>query len=218
MSFFHDVTRKPWLAEQGAIDDRHARAADAPPVERFGLRMFFAVVAVLFSLLSVAYAERMAVVEWRVLPESWLLWFNLAVLLLASVAFQWAKVELQRGRLDVVWTGFVAGGLLTLVFLAGQLLAWQQLADSKLYTGTSPANSFFYTITGLHGLHMLGGLVAWGRTMVRLRQAVPAMDSIRLSVNLCTSYWHFLTGVWLALFILLFLPGGSLPVLCRAFI
>ena len=98
MSFLHDVTRKPWLAEQGAIDDRHVRPPTAPPVQKSGLRMFFGVVAVLFSLLSVAYAERMAVVEWRVLPESWLLWSNLVVLLLASVAFQWSRTELRYER------------------------------------------------------------------------------------------------------------------------
>ena len=69
---------------------------------------------------------------------------------------------------------------------------------------TNPANGFFYLITGLHGLHLLGGLVAWGRTSDKVwRGFEPAQ--VRLSVELCAVYWHFLLVVWLVLFALLLL-------------
>lgn len=217
MNFFHDITRKPWTASQGAIDDLQDSVATSQPPAKLGLKVFFAVATVLFSLLSVAYAERMVVAQWRPLPESWLMWLNAGSLVLCSVAFQWARVSARRDEIGGVKSGLAAGGALTFVFLLGQLLAWQQLDASNFYTGTSPANSFFFLITGLHGLHLVGGLLVWGKTTLKVWRGIP-MPKVRLSVELCTIYWHFLLIVWLALFGLVFFPGGSLPVICRAFV
>lgn len=217
MNFFHDITRKPWVASQGAVDDLSDAVATSPPAPRVGLKVFFAIATVLFSLLSVAYAERMAVAQWRPLPETWLMWLNAATLVLCSVALQWARNGARRDDVAAVKSGMAAGGALTLVFLLGQLLAWRQLDASNFYTGSSPANAFFYLITGLHGLHLLGGLAAWAATSLKVWRGV-AMERVRLSVELCALYWHFLLAIWLALFGLLFFPGGSLPVICRAFL
>ena len=88
------------------------------------------------------------------------------------------------------------------MLLAGQFLAWQQLVALGYFAEENPANAFFYMITGLHALHLLGGLVAWGRTIAKLWRGI-ALSQLRLSVELCTVYWHFLLLVWLALFGLL---------------
>ncbi len=217
MNFFHDITRKPWVASQGAVDDLNDAVATSPPAGKVALKVFFGVATVLFMLLSVAYAERMVVAQWRPLPESWLMWVNVGSLVLCSVAFQWAWISARRNEIDGVKGGLAAGGALTLVFLLGQLLAWQQLNASNLYIGTSPANSFFFLITGLHGVHLLGGLAVWVNTTYRLWRGTE-MPRLRLSIELCTMYWHFLLIIWVALFALLFFPGGSLPVICKAFL
>jgi cytochrome c oxidase subunit 3 len=60
-------------------------------------------------------------------------------------------------------------------------------------------------------------LLVWAKTSLKVWRGIP-MPKVRLSVELCTIYWHFLLIVWLALFGLLFFPGGSLPVICRAFV
>jgi cytochrome c oxidase subunit 3 len=83
------------------------------------------------------------------------------------------------------------------------LVAWWQLAQSDEFTLSLPAVGLFYLITGLHGLHILGGLVAYGRTLRKVLGGADAAD-IRTSVGLCTTYWHFMLGVWLALFGLVF--------------
>ncbi len=67
-----------------------------------------------------------------------------------------------------------------------------------------PANAFYYLITALHGVHLLGGLVAWGWTGNRVRRGFEA-NQVSLSVELCAVYWHFLLLVWLVLFGLLLL-------------
>ncbi|MAF48028.1 MAG: hypothetical protein CMM10_07190 [Rhodospirillaceae bacterium] len=98
--------------------------------------------------------------------------------------------------------GLLWGGVLTFAFLAGQLFVWRQLADLGYYADSNSANAFFYLLTALHGLHMLGGLVAWWRSISRLRRGGSVAD-LRLSVELCTVYWHYLLLIWLILFGLL---------------
>jgi len=70
------------------------------------------------------------------------------------------------------------------------------------FAATNPANAFFFLVTALHAVHLLGGLVAWVRTSAKLRRG-DALDKVRLSVELCTIYWHFLLIIWLLLFVLL---------------
>jgi cytochrome c oxidase subunit 3 len=108
---------------------------------------------------------------------------------------QWAQVAAHRGRLDDVRVALLAGGVLAWAFLAGQLWAWQQLGALGYFVATNPANSFFYLITALHGLHLLGGLVAWAKTTVKVWRGF----DVGLSVQLCAVYWHFLLVVWLVL-------------------
>ncbi len=202
MRFIHQLTEKPWVAAQGTVVDLHDGRAWSLPTAKLGLRVFLAVVTVLFSLLVVVYADRMTFADWRPLPEPWLLWLNTAMLVLCSVALQWARVAADRGQIDGVRVGLLAGGVFAFAFLAGQLLAWRQLAALGYFAATNPAGAFFYLITALHGLHLLGGLVAWGRTTAKVRRGF-AVAQVRLSVELCAVYWHFLLLLWLILFALL---------------
>jgi cytochrome c oxidase subunit 3 len=164
-------------------------------------------------LLVIAYGNRMAYEDWRPTPQLRLLWANTFVLILSSVALQWAQFSVRRGRMDGMRVGLLAGGAFTVVFLIGQVLAWRQLGTMGYFELTNPAIAFFYLITGLHGLHLLGGLVAWGRTVVKVWGDFDAAK-IRQSVELCTLYWHFLLLVWLILFGLLF-SGNNLDILLK---
>ena len=121
---------------------------------------------------------------------------------MASAAFQWASNAAKRAQLPTVKFGLVAGGLCTTLFLLGQLAAWQQLNAGGFFMASNPANSFFYLLTALHGLHLLGGMWVWGRTTGRVLTGAD-VRSVRLSVELCTVYWHYLLLVWLLLFALL---------------
>lgn len=189
------LTAKPWL-EAGAIG---TTGASPMPASKIGLGVFLAVAGCLFALLLSAYTMRMEMGEWKPAPLPEVLWLNTGVLILSSGALQWAQVAARRGRMERVRAGLLAGGVFALAFLAGQLVAWRQLDAAGYYLSTNPCAAFFYLITGAHGLHMLGGLVALGRTMDKAWQVVPAR-AMRLSVELCATYWHFLLFVWLALF------------------
>jgi cytochrome c oxidase subunit III len=212
MGFFHQLTEKPWAPIQGNVVQLHDGSAFSVPTATLGLRVFLAVVTVLFSLLIMAYGSRMEFEDWRPAPEQSLLWLNTAMLVLSSVAMQWAKIAARRGELDGVTTGLVVGGAFAIAFLGGQLLAWRQLNMMVVFDITNPAIGFFYLITALHGLHLLGGLVAWGRTAAKVWRGLDVVH-VRLSVELCTVYWHFLLVVWLVLFGLLFSGNDNLGVL-----
>jgi cytochrome c oxidase subunit 3 len=140
--------------------------------------------------------------DWRPLPVPFLLWPNTAVLIASSLALHRAQLAARDGSMDRARGALLLGGGLALLFLAGQLLAWRQLDAAGYFVAANPANSFFYLLTAVHGLHVLGGLVALSRAAARLwRRDDP--DRVRLSVELCAIYWHFLLFVWLVLFALL---------------
>ena len=136
--------------------------------------------------------------DWRPLPVPPLLWFNTGVLVLSSVTLQWAQAAARRSDHEGMVTGVLGAGVSAVVFLIGQLLAWQQLIAAGYVVAGNPANSFFYLLTAIHGLHLLGGLVALGRTIAKLWRGVD-LPTLRLSVELCAMYWHFLLLVWLML-------------------
>jgi cytochrome c oxidase subunit III len=198
--FKQSINVQPWVA-QGSIRDVHEGALSRPPAKT-ALWIFLAVVSSLFALFISAYAMRMHLGDWSPLPKPQLLWWNTGLLAVTSVAMQWTVVAARRGDTDGVRTGLIAGGILTFAFLVGQLAVWQQLNDAGYFLTTNPANGFFYLLTAVHGLHVIGGLVAWGRTTSKVWHGMEVAN-VRLSVELCAIYWHFLLAVWLVLFALL---------------
>ena len=213
MNILRQLTEKSWEPAQGPAVALYAgRSFPHLSSATLGLRVFLCVVTVLFSLLVVAYAERMAYEDWRPAPRQWLLWLNTASLVASSLAFQWASISVRRGRVDDTKAGLIAAGLFAVAFLLGQLWAWLQLNAMIYFDVTNPAIAFFYLITALHALHLLGGLVAWGRTTAEVWRGPDVARAKRL-VRLCATYWHFLLGLWLILFGLLFSGDDNLNVL-----
>lgn len=201
---------KPW-AEHGVLQGSQDGLTSSAP--KVGLWAFLCMVASLFLVFTGAYFMRKehgqgaGMAQWVPVDEPAVLWLNTAVLVLASVAMQKARGSAVGGDLSAGRTNFVAAGLLTLVFLLGQLWAWQILASGGQYTAQSPAYAFFLLLTAVHGIHLIGGLVVLGRAAARMWRLDPAdvesAQKLRMSVELCTTYWHFLLLVWVALFGLL---------------
>lgn len=199
------VNTQPWKAdvvrdESGGFGGRSLPQSDS----KLGLFVFLAVLTSLFSLFISAYMMRMELGDWRPLAEPDLLWFNTASLVFSSVALQWALTSARRGQITQTRYGMLAAGFFALAFMAGQLMAWQQLIALGYLAQSNPANAFFYLITGLHAVHLLGGLVVWSMTTFKLL-AGAELARVRLSVELCALYWHFLLVIWIILFSLLLL-------------
>lgn len=194
------IGAQPWVATEAGpalTPDEHTRNTF-----RMALVVIIAVVASLFGLFLSAYLMRMEYADWRPMPLPSLLWLNTAVLVACSIAMQAAYFAVRSGRTQTLKVALLGGAVLSLAFVAGQYVVWQQLNAAGYYFGPNPASAFFFLLTGLHVLHLLGGLVAWGRTGLRVWGGADPV-AVRLSVELCTVYWHFLLAVWIVLFAML---------------
>ncbi|AVR99305.1 bb3-type cytochrome oxidase subunit III [Pseudoduganella armeniaca] len=168
-----------------------------------GLWTFMAVVCMLFLLFGIAYTMRIGYGDWRAPPPvPWQLWLSTALLAGASMAWQVA------GRRPAVARRWCLLGLLcALAFVVSQLGAWRVLAAQGFAPAASPGAGFFYMLTGLHGLHVAGGI---GAAILVMRQPgfahTGAGDAgpVCARISLCSQYWHLLLALWLALFALLF--------------
>lgn len=196
-----------WSPGEGP--DHHTHAPDRSRTARVGLGVFLGVVTSLFLLFLLAFIIRSQVSDWRPLTDPlaplahpWMLWVNTALLALGSACLQGAKVAIERGQASAATLAFLLGGAFAIAFLGGQLWVWQQFAAWGYEVAGNPANSFFFLLTGLHGLHLAGGLVAWAVVAQRLLRHGPG-ERARTAMGLCAFYWHYLLGLWLVLFALL---------------
>jgi cytochrome c oxidase subunit III len=191
---------EPWRAEVVVPEVRVGLAAK--PAAKVALWVFLGVASSLFVLFASAYAMRLDLADWSPIPRPRLLLLNTAFLMGASLAMEWTVYAARRADIGNVRRGLAASGLLSFAFLAGQLVVWKQYHGAGFLLASSAATAFFYLFTAVHGLHVLGGLVAWARVSLRVWRGADAAR-LRLASELCATYWHFLLAVWVLLYALL---------------
>jgi cytochrome c oxidase subunit 3 len=195
------LTAKSWESQAQGGDVADIGFAPA----KIGLAMFLAVVTSLFGLFFSAYSMRMhhgGEHDFAHFQAPKILWVNTIVLILASIAFERARSAARKDQVRELKIALITAGVFTFAFLGGQLAAWQQLVAAGQLLSSGSTIAFFYLLTAVHGLHLIGGLFVWGKTVGRLSGGAELID-VRLSVDLCAFYWHFLLLVWLVLFSLL---------------
>jgi cytochrome c oxidase subunit 3 len=211
VSLLSRLTEKSW--ETPGIAGFAEPDSYRPPAARVGLYVYFGVACVLFSLLIMAYLVRMGAgvhgtaehgggQDWRPMPEPALLWINTAVLLASSIAWEIARRAVPHRDWERMRRMALFGAGLGLLFLAGQLLLWQQYQAAGYFLAANPANAFFYLLTGVHGLHLVGGVMACARAVGQLGDRDEERRGAR-NIELCAIYWHFLLLIWILLAALL---------------
>ncbi len=148
-----------------------------------------------FAALTSALLVRQGSGEWShiVLPS--ILYANTAALLLSSFTMEMSRRALARSAGVSAWIAITL--LLGLSFVAGQYLAWRHLAAQGLYLATNPNSSFLYVFTGMHALHLLGGIAVLAYLLGRV---IGRHSSLRHHLLDNTAvYWHFMGGLWLYL-------------------
>ena len=171
---------------------------------QLGLWLALTAIAMLFAGLSSAYIVMRGAPSWQNVALPGALWVNTFVLLASSVTIEWARRRVQVDRMGPTkfWMGATAG--LGLVFLIGQVVAWKQLVSVGVYLPTTLHSSFLYILTGAHALHILGGLTALGYVLIQTLQNRYTASNHE-PIALCATYWHFMDGLWVYLFLLLIL-------------
>lgn len=184
----------------GGDGDGSSGAADP---RRFGLWLFLGSLSMLFIGFTSAYVVRRAGSDWVPLPTPGILWANGAALLASTVTLEIARRRLRGWDLVGAQGWLALTGALGGLFLVGQLLAWRALAAQGVFLASNPHSSFFYVLSGLHALHLGCGLIWFAAALWKVRRMAytPGEDALALFAT----YWHFLTALWLYLFVLLFL-------------
>jgi len=192
---------QPWIAD--VVSETAHQGPLGTNTRLIALLAFLAVVSSFFALILSAYALRMELGDWVPLSEPQLLWTNTAMLILASIVFQWTRNAAARNQSTRLLPGLLVTGVLTTGFVVGQLIAWQQLQATGQFITSNPANAFFYFLTGAHAVHIAGGMYVWARATIKVVLGRGDDRAVGRSIELCTIYWHFLLLVWLVLFGLL---------------
>ena len=172
-----------------------------------GLRLFLLSLGILFAAVLIGYVVLRlspaleSTIEIPPLPRG--LWLSTLFLLGGSGTIQMALTGVRRERPRWLRTGMVATAILGIAFLATQTVCWidwaGHLRSSLAETQRAFLVTSFYVFTGLHATHVIGGLVPL--TVVTRRAFADRYTSAdHAGVRYCTMYWHFLDGVWLALF------------------
>ncbi len=206
ISIFKLLSQKPWDPDQAKLDNLHEGSTLEISKGKLGLRYLMIISTIFFCLFIVTYSDRLVYQDWKSMPEPLLLWLNTLLLVITSVVFISAQIASNKNNFEIVKNRLIAIGLLSILFLLGQLLVWQQMVDQGYYVSSNPANAYFYVFTALHGLHLLGGLVYW---LMTIKKVWNPKDIIIMktkhTVELCAIYWHFLLAVWVVLFGLMLL-------------
>jgi len=177
------------------------------PGSSTGISIGLCAIAMSFAALSSALIVRKGSGDWKHLAIPSLLYFNTAVLAVSSLT-----LEIARRRIEAFMrtAGTAAGHprlwlegtlALGLAFLAGQLVAWRQLAASGFYVATNPSSSFFYVLTAGHALHLFGGLFGFALVLHRLSGPAPTLR--KSTLDAAAYYWHFMGVLWIYLLLLL---------------
>lgn len=201
MSWLESLTAKSW-EHAGEMEGIHGGNTVGKSASRTGLYLFLGVITSLFLLFSISQHMRSGYPDWLALVEPGILWLNTGVLVLASIALQLARNASRRGQHTATRRRLAVGSLLTMLFIAGQALAWKEMLDAGFYAAENPANAFFYMFTAVHAVHLLGGLWFLLRALVWSVTA-PEDERLPMRVELCATYWHYLLLVWFLLFYLL---------------
>ena len=202
---------KPWLHEPVTPGGTPPYAGpDTDAAARTALRFFMIIVSVLFFLFIITFLSRsqypdfeaLAGAPWQPFTDPCRLWFNTAILACSSLAMQLGLTGARKHKFNIAVVGISAAVFFSVLFLLAQLNLWQYLQSMGFYINSNPANSYFYVLTAVHGLHLAGGLAVLLNVVFRLWY-YNSPDTLSASLQLCTIYWHFLLGVWLVLFALL---------------
>jgi cytochrome c oxidase subunit III len=191
------------------------RSMAPPSAARTGVWVGIGAITMSFAAYTSAMVVRQgSIPEWQHFRLPPILYWNTLVLMASSVTLELARQRVggpfdrlghsasllaARSREWLLWYRITLA--LSFTFLVGQYLAWKRLSGEGVYLATSPSSSFFYVLTALHALHLLGGL---GALLYGLR-CLKADDGPR-PVNVLAAaalYWHFMAVLWIYLLVVL---------------
>jgi len=172
--------------------------------KKFGMWLFMASVMMLFMSLTSAYIVRQSEGNWVFFELPSLFYVTSVIIVLSSITMQLGYAWAKRDNASMTKLMLLITSVFGIAFLAGQFFGWKQLVGNSIYLVGNPSGSFLYILTGLHGLHIISAIIFLLIMLnASLKGKVHAGNMTKM--EMCTTYWHFLGGLWLYLFVFLLL-------------
>lgn len=182
--------------------EREPQETLAMDPKKFILWLFLVTIIMLFASQSSAYLVRRAEGNWLEFEMPQIFWYSTVVLLMSSVAMQWAYFSAKKDQFQQLKIAISITFVLGLIFLYMQFQGWKELVAMNVYFVGNPSGSFFYVFTGLHGFHIITGLIVLVFALFSaFKLNVHAKNLRRIQIS--ATYWHFLDILWLYLFVFL---------------
>jgi cytochrome c oxidase subunit 3 len=176
-------------------DSRRPAAQPSGRRHQTAIVLGIASILMFFFTLAGAFLVRRTGNDWVAVRLPPLIWLNTLVLLASSVTLEFARRRLAAGDLTGFGSFWRATTGLGLVFIAGQLVVWRNLAASGVYVASNPGSSFFYIFTAAHAVHLVGGIAALTYVLFRRRYTTRLPRST--AVQITSYYWHFMGALWI---------------------
>jgi cytochrome c oxidase subunit III len=128
------------------------------------------------------------------------LWIGTGILLVSSVTAHGALRSARAGNSAAVGPALAVTWALGALFLTIQIVNWLGLMAAEMTAGSSLYGFTFYMLTGLHGAHVIGGLIPVAVVTAKAFRGAYTADEHR-GVTYAAMYWHFLDGIWLVMFL-----------------
>ena len=173
--------------------------------KKFLLWLFMGTIVMLFAAFTSAYLVRSTDGDWLKFDLPPMFMISTAVILLSSVSAQVAYWAAKNNNTSRVNLALLVTVVLGIVFLYLQVKGWGQLVDENVYLGgqySNPAGSFVYILSGLHGFHLVTGLIYLLIVLYSSARGKVGSSDL-LQIEMCTTYWHFLDLLWIYLFVFL---------------
>lgn len=170
--------------------------------KKFILWLFILSIIMMFASQTSAYLVRRAEGNWLEYDMPQIFWYSTAVLIASSISMHWAYLAAKKDNFKSLRIAISITFVLGLIFLWMQFLGWKALVDMKVFFVGNPSGSFFYVFTGLHGFHLITGLIVLVFALLAAFQLRVHSKNLR-RIQICITYWHFLDILWVYLFFFL---------------
>ena len=217
---FGTLSQKPWEEDQIAIDTKHEGRSFNLSNQMSAVIIIFGISTALFSLVFTSYLYSLPPEQdTTFILKKNLLWFNTLVLIFVTFYFNKIRNDLSKNITNKIKKNIIIVGGLSYLFLFLQILLWYQLMREGHFVSTNTYFSSYYFFTGLHGVHLLGGLFFWGKVSSRIFSlAENDYANEQKNISALSIYWLFLFIVWLTFFGLMIIFNDTVIAWCKSLI
>jgi len=168
--------------------------------KKFALWLFIVSVVMFFAAFTSAYIVRQADGNWFHYDIPSVFYYSTVIILLSSATMHWATLATKQDDIPKIKLALIITTVLGFGFLITQFIGYKVLVAADVYFVGNPSGSFFYVITGVHGLHIVSGIIYLLITLASSFKFKIHSKSM-LQVEMCATYWHFLGVLWVYLLV-----------------